>query len=286
MVVGSWVRRDTLTRLWDSAMFRVLVAYLISTLGIPALAFFVIYPYTYRILHATPLLPSRNLSNFLLPIPQDILYGAITLLFYFVVYRPFHLRPLLGKATGARRLIMLWLCIVIVFVAVSPFRSMLTVSNGIGILTFMITGLSEEWIFRGVLTRVFKDRLGIVWAVLIVSVLFAVSHWAEFVIVGGQKPFSQGYFIALGQALLFGLVFSIIVWRSRSILWAAFLHCIADWQPYYKSLGRPWMLDFHIPWLEIGYVQIYLMGLIGAELIRFSTDFTLTKARRKGFVDI
>ncbi|WP_374984997.1 CPBP family intramembrane glutamic endopeptidase [Alicyclobacillus sp. SP_1] len=85
----------------------------------------------------------------------------------------------------------------------------------------MIAGYSEEWIFRRCLTGVFKDRLGIVWAVLIVSVLFAVFHWAEFVLVGEQKPFLQGYFIALGQALLFGLVFSIIVGLGRSILWTA-----------------------------------------------------------------
>jgi membrane protease YdiL (CAAX protease family) len=99
----------------------------------------------------------------------------------------------------------------------------------------MIAGYSEEWIFRRCLTRVFKDRWGIVWAVLIVSVLFAVFHWAEFVLVGERKPFLQGYFIALGQALLFGLVFSIIVGRGHSILWTAFLHCITDWKPYYKS---------------------------------------------------
>lgn len=124
-----------MTRLWNSSIFRMLVAYIVSSLGITTLAFFVIFPYTSNILYHTTLLPFGNLFQFLGRIPQYLIYAAVTALFCFMVARPFRLRPLLGKVNGAQHWIIVFLCICITFVSVTPFQNMFTVSSGIGILT-------------------------------------------------------------------------------------------------------------------------------------------------------
>lgn len=268
-----------------SPIIRVLTTYVISSFGLTILAFYVVFPQTSKLLEQTTVNPQSSLYKLLSFLPQYAIYGLVTALFYFLVARPLKIRPVFGEAKGYKRMVTLCLCIGITYVFVSPFDTIFTAINGIGILTYLITGLSEEWVYRGVLTRVFKENLSLIWAIVISSVLFALSHWAEVIFVDGQLPFSKGDFISLGQDLLFGLVFGVMAWRSRSIIWVAFLHCMADWQPY-REPGRQWMLDFHFPWLQLGYLQIYVIGLIGAEVIGFFTKSKLRDIRRSDIADV
>ncbi|QQE79169.1 CPBP family intramembrane glutamic endopeptidase [Alicyclobacillus sp. SO9] len=252
-------------KFWNTPIGRMMIAYLINSLVVTTLAF-LMYQYTDRILlFHTNLWLFGNLLLFLRQIPQYLVYAVETAIVYFMVARPFHLRPLFEKADGARHATVVLLCILLVFAALFRFQAVFTVRNGIEMLTFMIVGLSEEWVFRGVMTRVLKHRVGMIWAVLIASTLFALSHWAVIGFADGKAPLTAYHFIALGTDFSFGVLLSIIVWRSRSILWGAFVHCVIDWKP---SL-RHWMFALHSPWFGADFIQMLLIGLIGAELIRF-----------------
>jgi membrane protease YdiL (CAAX protease family) len=133
--------------------------------------------------------------------------------------------------------------------------------------TFIVVGLCEEYAYRGVLIRAFKDWLGVIPGVILGAVLFGLSHWAD--LMQGELLFSSGWFSGIMGASLVGLVLGIIVWRSGSILWAVYLHFMYDWRPWHY--GNPnWVLNFHIPWLG-NNISILVMGLIGAEILRFFT---------------
>jgi len=132
--------------------------------------------------------------------------------------------------------------------------------------TFMGVGLCEEYAYRGVITRAFKEWFGVIPAVILGAILFSSSHWAELIVQSRQQFLSPNWLSGMAGNLLFGLVFGIVVWRSGSILWAAYLHFMNDWQSW--TYGNPnWAMSFHIPWLgsDLG---ILVIGLMGAEILR------------------
>lgn len=253
-------------RYWDSPVARMSLTYLLCAFGLTALAFYVVYPASGELLGHIVVNPYSTLYSFLHDIPQDLVYFVDVLAFYNLVVRPFKLRPLLGEAHGTLRFIVLWVCIGVTYVCLTPFNLVFTVLMFQGMLTFMITGLSEEWVFRGVITRVLKDRLGIIWGVVLSSTLFAVFHWCS-ILIAGMSLVSVTSLQVIGRDFLIGVIFGIVAWRSRSILWIGFLHCMFDLHPY-EEPGRHWMLVLHVPWLGVGTLQILLIGIVGAEIIR------------------
>lgn len=84
----------------NSPLIGVSIAYLISAFGISFLVFYVIFPLSNRFINSTSLNPNGSLFHFLELIPQYLAYAISTAIFYFIVVRPFRLRPLLGRAHG------------------------------------------------------------------------------------------------------------------------------------------------------------------------------------------
>lgn len=71
--------------------------------------------------------------------------------------------------------------------------------------------LAEEFFFRGVVLAFLRERLGTLWAVLVVSVLFAAAH----------VPFG-----APGPMLVLSLACCGAALAGRSVLWAAAVHAL------------------------------------------------------------
>lgn len=262
-----------MNRRYGSPLRSTLIAYTVAAFGLSALAFFVVFPFSEGLLSNSSLNPNGDLYSLLSEIPQYSIYALFTAMFYFMVAKPFRLRPVFGYARGTLRLVAICSCLAISFSVMSPFNIILTARYGIGLLTFFITAMSEEWVFRGILIRVLKEKVGIVWAIVISAFMFALFHWAEIAFVSAQAPFSQGFFVAMGQDFLFGLTLGVIAWRCRSLLWVGFLHCFMDFHPF-EAPGRGWMLMLHLSWLMPGEIQIFCIGILGAEVIRVCSRLT------------
>lgn len=69
------------------------------------------------------------------------------------------------------------LCALIIFLVLTPLRENSPIVVIVLAMEFVCVGCAEESSCRGVLTRVFRDRCGMVWAAVIVSVLFSLSPW-------------------------------------------------------------------------------------------------------------
>ena len=191
---------------------------------------------------------------------------------YFFVVKPYVKTPIINTRSSNRyRLVVLTILIIGTYFLIVPrltYEYQVS-SHLIMGATFIGVGLSEEWSDRGVLTRVFKDRFGIVWAIVIVSLMFALSHWAEVMIVDRQQIFTTGWLLHIADDLVFAVVLSVIAWRSASITWVAFLHFLLDWQPWLYGIPN-WMTHINFPFLGNGIV-IYAIGIMGAEIIRAFT---------------
>ncbi|WP_169794775.1 CPBP family intramembrane glutamic endopeptidase [Alicyclobacillus kakegawensis] len=124
-------------------------------------------------------------------------------------------------------------------------------------LTYIGVGFAEEYSFRGVLMRVFRDRLGMVWAAVVVSLLFSTAHWGEW-FYHEHVPFGQ-----LGMSFLAffvsGMLFTVMAWRSGSISWAALVHALNDVQA--QTSAFTWQQAW----------TLMVCGVIGAELLRFAS---------------
>lgn len=247
----------------NRAICRAVVAYLALVLALTPLTFLVIFPLATRLLSGE-VADTGWVHALASRLPQYVVYGLICGLFYAVVVRPLRLCPVLPVVGTPRRSAAIACCAAAAFLLMTPVGVLVT-PNAVGFLTFTITGVSEEWIFRGVLTRVVAERAGIWWATAIVSAAFALWHWGEIVFVDRQQLFSGGWFAALGSDFLFAVIFTVIVWRSRSIVWGGLMHCLGDW--------KPWLYD-HAYWINTRHVPeavlIYAVGLAGAEVIRRS----------------
>ena len=191
---------------------------------------------------------------------------------YIFVVKPYVKTPIINTRFPNRyRWVVLTILIVgIYFLLVPQFTYEYQVASHLIMgATFIGVGLFEEWSYRGVLTRVFKERFGIVWAIIIVSIMFALSHWAEMMIVDRQQIFTTGWLLYIADDLVFAVIFSVVAWRSASITWVAFLHFMSDWKPW--LYGNPnWMTHINIPF--VGYeIVIFAIGIMGAEIIRIFT---------------
>lgn len=97
------------------------------------------------------------------------------------------------------------------------------------VLLVAVVGPCEEWSYRGVLTRVAADRIGIVPAAVAVSAAFGFAHMFEGLFVLHLSLGNGTAWSYMGSAALTGLALTWIAWRSGSILWAAAVHGIDDW---------------------------------------------------------
>lgn len=252
-----------------SLILRALVVYVLTLIVVIPIAFMVVRPYMIAAISSNHLNPKGWAAAGFINGIQSAIYGVITLMYLIFVVRTTNMRPLLGTSSRRPRQLVILACISVTLFSAAPFR--IFGSPGLlGLSGFMIVGLSEEWTFRGVITSALKQRTGIMLASVIASLLFAGSHWGLLLFNGGQQlPFLDVLWQFFSD-FLFGLIFTIIVWRGRSFLWAGFVHAIYDWQPWTAG-GRGWLTRIHIPTIGESAIVICVIGLLGAEVIRITS---------------
>lgn len=195
----------------------------------------------------------------------------IPCLMWLFVARPAKLTPLIDTDRRAHRIAVL-IAVILFVILMTPLSVLSTPWVIVGVKLWM-TGLAEEWQYRGMMTRIGKQSLGLIWAIVIVSCLFGVSHWAEIAIYEHISLMTIQAWVQIASDVLAGLLFSLIYWRSRSLLWVAVVHGYVDWQPWTLASGRPWPHD--------GIVAA-LAGIVGAEVIRRFWVVRSSQAKRLG----
>jgi len=99
------------------------------------------------------------------------------------------------------------------------------------LLTALSTGWVEELLCRGVITVAFlqkwgRSKKGIYFAVLASSLLFGLTHLANF--IQGRKPLLNNV-TQIIFSLFFGVIFAACMLRNRSIWPMMILHAAVDW---------------------------------------------------------
>lgn len=139
-------------------------------------------------------------------------------------------------------------------------NAMLGTADAASLLLFVgVVGPCEEWSFRGVLTRVAADRIGLLPAALAVSTAFGLSHMFEG-LFEGQMSFGNDL-AYMGTTALMGLIFTWVAWRSGSILWAATVHGLNDWLSQTAFQGGSSLVD------NLAMVALALLGTEAVRLI-------------------
>jgi membrane protease YdiL (CAAX protease family) len=82
-----------------------------------------------------------------------------------------------------------------------------------GVLICLVTPFVEELFFRGFMFTVFRQRLGVAWATLLVGVVFGIGH----------APAPAISLVALGA---FGVGLCLLYWRTQSIIPGMALHAL------------------------------------------------------------
>ncbi len=175
---------------------------------------------------ATPSGIWTAVPDFVATLPGEI---ALPLALYLLLVRRYGLAPLLRRPArlGAAAIVSLAGIAGAIFVAATQ-DPVLGVVDIVSFLLFVgVVGPLEEWSFRGVLTRVVADRVGLLPAALIVSAAFGLSHLFEG-LFQGQMSFGNDL-AYMGTTALTGLILTWVAWRSGSILWAATVHGLNDW---------------------------------------------------------
>jgi len=93
---------------------------------------------------------------------------------------------------------------------------------GVYALLFMVQGSSEETFMRGWLMGTVASRHGIIWAVIINSIIFGAMHLLNI------KP-SPELFAGAGNVALFGIFISLYAARERSIWGVCGWHAAWNW---------------------------------------------------------
>ncbi len=104
-----------------------------------------------------------------------------------------------------------------------------------------VVPLAEEVFFRGVLLAFLRERLGTLWAVVVVSVLFAVAH----VPFGAPGPMFVLSLLCCGAAL-----------AGRSVLWAVAVH----------ALWNGWVVVHHLSFDQARFGVAVAMGIMAVGL--------------------
>jgi membrane protease YdiL (CAAX protease family) len=124
------------------------------------------------------------------------------------------------------------------------------------IFDFVLVGVGQELLFRGLIYRAFEDWRGTRWAIWGSSICFGFWH------LGG------GPLIIIATAL-YGLIFALLRWRTGGILGAVLVHGLMDFagtlllpttDVVSMGLSRPDIL--HPAWMIVGLVLIIAPPLI------------------------
>lgn len=94
----------------------------------------------------------------------------------------------------------------------------------VSVLLGIVTGSTEELLWRGVYLRLFPDNVG--WSRLYPSVAFGLWHLAPLGVLPSRYPGGAAGFVAYSTVL--GLSYATAARKTGSIRWCALSHCIHD----------------------------------------------------------
>lgn len=81
----------------------------------------------------------------------------------------------------------------------------------------------EEWLFRGAIDSFFEEKVGNVYAaVILTAIFFAIFHWAAY----GQFLF--GNFATFATAFMFSIAFSMIARYTKSLSGSILAHAMVN----------------------------------------------------------
>ncbi|MGE9293610.1 MAG: CPBP family intramembrane glutamic endopeptidase [Puniceicoccales bacterium] len=107
-------------------------------------------------------------------------------------------------------------------------------------ITSLAVGMREELVYRGILQTLLEKKLGLLWAIVITSVAFALYHY-------GAQPWN---WFTVTQYLCFGVFFGVLYARTRSLWLVIWIHTLYDalWC-YTPFIANPWNVQRSIPFL-------------------------------------
>ena len=227
------------------------------------LMFFVAYPAIFALLPAHTSHSTLVIWESVLNLAADVLgEGALPLALAIVVVWRGGLLPFFPGRQANRALLAALILLTLLFAVTLDWRTALST---VGILTgiqYLFVGVCEEWSFRGVILRVLRGKMGLIAAMLISSALFALWHWLALVVNAGAVVGSASWWASMAEYFVLGLLFALIAWLSRSILWAAVIHGVFDWGPW----GSHALLTGALP-----SILVLVIGLLGAMVIWLTT---------------
>jgi membrane protease YdiL (CAAX protease family) len=98
--------------------------------------------------------------------------------------------------------------------------------------------LVEEVVYRGVLYSAFQRRLGVAWAVVLVTVLFAAVHVAQY--SSGQSPDYQ----TISVILLLSLALTLIRVHTKNLLPCIVLHTVFNGIQAIMLIAQPYLEEY------------------------------------------
>jgi membrane protease YdiL (CAAX protease family) len=132
-------------------------------------------------------------------------------------------------SSGGNLRLLLWLALPIAMWIWRLATGHISVLGVIAVLVenFMLNGLPEEFVFRGALLSFFRRYVTSDWAMLAMSVLFALFHYG---FTFGEEHGRVVLIVAnvIGENLPLGLLFGLMALRSRSIAMGTIVHFSID----------------------------------------------------------
>lgn len=239
----------------NSALLISIILYLVAVVGWTLVFFTYVGPFIKNFVLTHVISTWGNLLSSL--VANWIGEAFFPTILYFFLVRPYRFQTLLptNRRSTLIRALLLVVFIVGLYFAFTPLQKPAYMVILLS-LTFIGVGFAEEYSYRGVLTRVFRDRLGIVWATILVSLLFSTSHWGEW-FFREHMPASQ-IWVSFLTIFIMAILLTVMAWRSGSLSWVALIHALNDFESQMSHYGGSWNFT----------ITLMACGLMGAEVLR------------------
>lgn len=112
------------------------------------------------------------------------------------------------------------------------------------IISMLCVGYVEELLFRGFLFKALLKECGFVPAVIVSSVSFGLAHIVN--LFTGQATFLT--IVQIVYAFAWGFIFTMVFYRSRSLLPCIISHALYDVSGYFNNAGQV------LSWIVVGVI--------------------------------